>query len=200
MLRTVPSSSSREAILDAAAEAILGGGVRALRVADVARRAGVSTPLLYYHFASRSALVRAALDHSNADAPSTPLLAADNGSSGFDAVTNGLMSELEDSTAVRRNTVIWNEVTALAAFEPELREDVRRVTGVWQRAVAAAIARGVADGSIGPEVDAEVTAGVLTALIDGMSVRWLAGALELGQAREQLALALAALLAPQARG
>jgi AcrR family transcriptional regulator len=194
----VPSSSSREAILDAASEAILSGGVRALRVAEVARRAGVSTPLLYYHFESRSALVRAALDHSNADAPSTALLAADNGSSGFETVRNGLMAELEDSPAVRRNTVIWNEVTALAAFEPDLREDVRRVTGVWQRAVQAAIARGVADGSIGPAVDADAAAGVLTALIDGMSVRWLAGALELGPAREQLALALQALLEPPA--
>lgn len=41
--------SSRQAILDAAAESILAGGVRALRVTDVARRAGVSTALLYYH-------------------------------------------------------------------------------------------------------------------------------------------------------
>jgi hypothetical protein len=75
---------------------------------------------------------------------------------------------------------------------------VRRVTGGWQRAVATAIARGIADGSIGPHVDPDTTAALLTALIDGMSVRWLAGALELGDAREQLAVALRALLGPRA--
>jgi AcrR family transcriptional regulator len=198
MLRTVPSPSSREAILDAASEAILNGGARALRVAEVARRAGVSTPLLYYHFESRAALVRAALDHSAAVAPSAVLLAAGDGDSGLEAVRSGLMADLEDSPEVRRNTVIWNEVTALAAFEPELRDDVRRVTGGWQRAVASAIARGVADGSIAPHVDSDATAAVLTALIDGMSVRWLAGALELDDAREQLALALHALLSARA--
>jgi AcrR family transcriptional regulator len=185
--------TSREAILDAASEAILGGGVRRLRVVDVARRAGVSTALLYYHFDSRAALVRAALDHSNAEAPSAVAFREPGGLSGYEVVRRGLMADLEDSPAVRAHTVIWNEVTALAAFEPEFRDDVRRVTGSWQRAVADAIAAGVADGSVRGHVDPHAAAGVLTALIDGMSVRWLAGALELDVAREQLALAVDAL-------
>lgn len=185
--------TSREAILDAASEAILSGGVRRLRVTDVARRAGVSTALLYYHFDSRAALVRAALDHSNAEAPSAVAFREPGALSGYDVVRRGLMAELEDSPAVRANAVIWNEVTALAAFEPEFRDDVRRVTGGWQRAVADAIAAGIADGSVVERVDAYAAAGVLTALIDGMSVRWLAGALELDAARAQLALALDAL-------
>src|SRR4051794_7432880 len=186
--------SSRDAILDAAGEAILAGGVRSLRVADVARRAGVSTALLYYHFDSRAALVRAALDHSNAEAPSAAAFRDPGALSGHALVRRGLMADLEDSPAVRANAVIWNEVTALAGFEPEFRDDVRRVTGSWQQAVAGAIAAGIADGSVRADVDADAAAGVLTALIDGMSVRWLAGALELETAREQLALTLDALL------
>jgi AcrR family transcriptional regulator len=190
-------AGSRQAILDAASEAILEGGARALRVADVARRAGVSTPLLYYHFKSRAELVRAALDHSNAAAPSTALLEAEGaGGRGFDLVREALMSELEDTPVVRRNTVIWNEVTTLAAFEPELREDVRQVTDEWHHAVAAAIGRAVRDGSVDGSVDPGVAAGVLTAFLDGVSVRWLAGALELEAAREQLDLALRVLLQP----
>jgi AcrR family transcriptional regulator len=186
--------SSREAILDAASEAILGGGVRALRVTDVARRAGVSTALLYYHFEDRAALVRAALDLSNAEAPSASLLHASG--PGYEVVRAALMAELEDSPAVRRNTVIWNEVTALAAFEPELRDDVHDMTGRWQQAVAAAIERGLEDGSVAAGVDPSAAAAVLTALIDGLSVRWLAGALDLPGAREQLLIALDALLRP----
>jgi AcrR family transcriptional regulator len=170
--------------------------VPARRVADVARRAGVSTPLLYYHFKSRAELVRAALDHSNAAAPSTALLDAEGPGRGFDIVREALLAELEDTPVVRRNTVIWNEVTTLAAFEPELREDVRQVTDEWHHAVAAAIERAVRDGSVGPSVDPGVAAGVLTAFLDGVSVRWLAGALELEAAREQLDLTLRVLLQP----
>jgi AcrR family transcriptional regulator len=189
--------SNREAILDAASAAILEGGARSLRVADVARRAGVSTPLLYYHFDSRAALVRAALDHSNAEAASTALLLEGGPGTGYEVVTTALMSELEDTPAVRSNAIIWNEVTTLAAFEPELREDVQQVTRDWQRVVATAIAAGIADGSIGAAVDPEIAAGVLTAFLDGASVRWLAGGLDLATARRQLAQALEALLAPR---
>jgi AcrR family transcriptional regulator len=189
------AADSRLAILDAAAEAILAGGVRNLRVADVARRAGVSTALLYYHFDSRAALVRAALDHSNAEAPSVAVLRSHGGRSGLEVVRAGLLAELEDSPAVRANAVIWSEVTALAAFEPELRDDVRRVTGAWERAVAAAVADGIADGSVAAGVDPDVAAATLTALIDGMSARWLAGALELETARAQLVGAVDAVLA-----
>ena len=189
------AESTREAILDAASQVILDGGARSLRVADVARRAGVSTPLLYYHFTSRASLVRAALDHSAAAAPSTALLDAQG--RGYDVVRAALLADLEDAPAVRRSAVVWNEVTALAAFDPELREDVRRATSAWGDAVATAIARGVRDGSVVPSVDPASAAGALTALIDGVTARWLAGALELADARSQLLLALDAILAPR---
>jgi AcrR family transcriptional regulator len=188
--------TSRDAILDAAGAAILAGGVRSLRVADVARRAGVSTALLYYHFESRAALVRAALDHSNAKSPSAAAFREPGDRPGLEVVRDGLLADLDERPEVRSNAVIWNEVTALAAFEDDLRDDVRRVTGGWQRAVAGAIAAGIADGSVGPAVDAAAAAGVLTSLVDGISVRWLAGVLELGDARHQLGLAVDALLRP----
>jgi AcrR family transcriptional regulator len=190
------AATNRDAILEAASEAILEGGARSLRVADVARRAGVSTPLLYYHFKSRSALVRAALDYSNAEAASTAILLAGGPGTGFEVVRDALMAELEDVPKVRNNAVIWNEVTTLAAFEEELRDDVQQVTGDWQRVVADGISRGIADGSIDSGADPDAVAGILTAYLDGASVRWLAGALDLDTARSQLSLALRSLLAP----
>lgn len=189
-------ASSRAPILDAATAAILRDGVRGLRVEQVARDAGVSTPLLYYHFKDRAGLVRAALDHSNAQAPSTAVLKAAHAATGRARVTEALRAEFDDSPAVRRNTVIWNEVTALAAFDHELRADVVRVTQGWARKVAAAIREGIADGSISGRVDPDLAAHALTSLCDGLSVRWLAGALELSDARRQLQFALDAVLGP----
>ena len=96
----------REAILVAAAQLIARRGVRGLRVEEVATEAGVSPPLLYYHFASRSGLIRAALEHASEHAPSTALRRSPAGKDGFEAVKAALLAELDDDRAVRENAVV----------------------------------------------------------------------------------------------
>lgn len=57
-----PTTDDRKsAILDAAVAVIIEVGYTQMTVADVAARAGVSTALVHYHFASKSALIAAAL-------------------------------------------------------------------------------------------------------------------------------------------
>ena len=75
-------------------------------------------------------------------------------------------------------------------FEPELRDDVRRVTEAWSATVAEAIRRGVDDGSIRSGIDPEQAAEVLITLVDGLCNRWLAGAMERERARELLVATL----------
>ncbi|NUR85316.1 MAG: TetR/AcrR family transcriptional regulator, partial [Nonomuraea sp.] len=55
----MPRPSSRERLLDAAAEVILGDGAEALTLEAVAHRAGVSKGGLFYHFPTKQALVAA---------------------------------------------------------------------------------------------------------------------------------------------
>ncbi|HYH61651.1 MAG TPA: TetR/AcrR family transcriptional regulator [Solirubrobacterales bacterium] len=185
----------RGAILVAAARLIAREGVRGLRVEEVASEAGVSPPLLYYHFASRSGLIKAALEHASEHAPSAALRSAPEGEDGFTAVENALLAELGDDRAVRDNAVVWGEVSASAVFEPALRDDVRRVTEEWSATVASAIRRGMDDGSIGlTEADPEEAAEVLITLVDGLCARWLSGAMERERARELLAAAIARIL------
>lgn len=181
------SRDNRAAILEAAARTIARRGVRGLRVEDVAAEAGVSAPLLYYHFESRSGLVKAALEAASEQAPSTALrdgLPADR--TGFAAVEEALLAELVDDPAIRDNAVVWGEVSASAVFEPELRGDVRRVTETWRAEVAAGITAGIADGSIDPGVEPGEAAELLITLVDGLLARWLAGTIALERARELL--------------
>ena len=181
------SRDNRAAILEAAARTIARRGVRGLRVEDVAAEAGVSAPLLYYHFESRSGLVKAALEAASEQAPSTALrdgLPADR--TGFEAVEEALLAELDDDPTIRDNAVVWGEVSASAVFEPELRGDVRRVTETWRAEVAAGITAGIADGSIDPGVEPGEAAELLITLVDGLLARWLAGTIELDRARELL--------------
>lgn len=189
----------REAILEAAARIISRDGVRGLRVEEVASEAGVSPPLLYYHFASRSGLIRAALEHASEHAPSIALRGSTpEGSDGYQAVLNALLGELDDDRSVRDNAVVWGEVSASAVFEPALRDDVRRVSDEWAGAVAEGIRRGHEDGTIRPSAGAAETAEVLITLVDGLCTRWLAGSIGRDDARDLLERTIAHLLKPGA--
>jgi AcrR family transcriptional regulator len=185
----------REAILVAAARVIARSGVRGLRVEEVASEAGVSPPLLYYHFASRQGLIRAALERASDKAPSAALRAEPGGRTGYEAVEAALLAELDEERTVRDNAIVWGEVSATAVFEPELREDVKRVTDAWSATVADAVRRGMEDGSVRPGVDADRAAEVMITLVDGLCNRWLAGAMERERARELLVATLRETLA-----
>jgi AcrR family transcriptional regulator len=185
----------REAILVAAARVISQRGVRGLRVEEVASEAGVSPPLLYYHFASRQGLIRAALERASDKAPSATLRGSASDGDGYAALEAALLAELDDDRTVRDNAVVWGEVSASAVFEPELRDDVRRVTATWSAIVADAIRRGIEDGSIRPGIDPDQAAEILITLVDGLCNRWLAGAMERKRARELLVAGLRETLA-----
>ena len=190
-----PPRDNREAILIAVASVIARRGIRGLRVEDVAAEAGVSAPLLYYHFGSRSGLVKAALEHASERAPSTALRKPSK-QSGYEAVEAALLAELGDDPDVRANAVVWGEASASAIFEQELRPDVKRVTEAWRANVAEAIGEGVKDGSIRGDVEPEEAAEVLITLVDGLCSRWLGGTMTRDRACDLLRGALTQTLAP----
>ena len=59
MTKTVTVVTTRESLLDAAYDAALAGDWERVRMADVARAAGVSRQTLYYEFGSKDALAEA---------------------------------------------------------------------------------------------------------------------------------------------
>jgi AcrR family transcriptional regulator len=166
----------KQAILDAAIAVIARRGVRGLRVEQVAAEAGVAVSLIYYYFDNRTGLVRATLDHANERAATT----AASGS-----VEALLLAELDDGDHVRDTSVVWGEVLASAVFEPRLRDQLRDASRTWTDLVARAID---AEGSPAAQASAER----LTALVDGLSARWLAGVITRERARELLTGAIAA--------
>jgi AcrR family transcriptional regulator len=164
----------RNLILDAAIGVIARTGVRGLRVEVVAAEAGVAVSLIYYYFGSRKGLVRATLDHANERAAGTAPA----------GVRATLVAELDE--AARETSTVWGEIQASAVFEPELREQVREATDAWVSLVASAIE------AEAPGKDAHAAAERLTALVDGLSSRWLSGALDRERARELLDAAISA--------
>lgn len=163
----------KTAILDAAISTIARRGVRGLRVEEVAREAGVAVSLLYYHFKTRDGLIRAALDHANERAAA---VAPPEAATGYAALERTLLAEFDDEA--RETSIVWGEVLASAVFEPAVRDQLSAAEAGWVALVADRIRSAQADGSARADREPEAVAERLTALVDGLSWRWLAGLYE----------------------
>lgn len=183
----------RERILDATARCIARRGVRALRVHDVAREAGVSPGLLYYHFENRAELLAASLA-SVSERAARYVAPGDTGDAVAD-IRAMLLGELQDRAEVVENSSVWGELRASAIFEDGLREPLAAATRDWDGDLSRAIADAQQAGVIAPEVVATAAASMLTSLVEGLSNRWLSGSSTLDAARELLDAAITRVLA-----
>jgi TetR/AcrR family transcriptional repressor of bet genes len=174
-------------ILTAATTCIARNGVRGMRVNDVAKEAGVSPGLLYYHFTDRAGLLAATLDHINKQVSKDDLPTSPDPQDSDRRIRHLLLDEINDDADVRRSSVAWNELRACSIFEPELAEPLSRTTAEWNREIAHTLI-GASDGVT--EDEAAVTAEILTSLVEGISGRWLSGIITTDHARNLLAKAI----------
>lgn len=181
----------RTALLNAAVEQIAARGTRGLRVEDVAQSAGASTALIYHHFGDRSAFLRAALEHigDRADAYTEP----PDGEARV-MLLGLLTDEIQDNPEVRTNSAAWGELRDTAVFDAELRPTIARLTRRWVDDIAELIRFGHSDGSIDARVDPLSTGIALSALVEGISGRWLTDQMSTAEGRDTLRTGASALL------
>lgn len=173
-------------ILAAAARLIARGGVRGLRVEAVSAEAGVSTALIYYHFKGRAELLRRTLEFINERAVRYTDAALDRSEDPRAQLTGMLLLELQDTSQVRENSAAWNELRATAVFHSDLREQLATSTGEWVDDLARLIGQAQRAGLADPEIEPEAAAERLTALVEGLSGRWLSGTTSLQRTHELL--------------
>ncbi|MFJ7329832.1 TetR/AcrR family transcriptional regulator [Streptomyces cyaneofuscatus] len=193
----------RTAILEAAATVIARRGVRGLRVEELAAEAGVSKALIYYHFEDRTGLLRRTLAFVNNRAERYTAEQAATGRPGAEApagplrrLEQALLLELQDLPHVRENSTAWGELRASAVFDPELRGELALASVIWVREVADQL------GEVrpaAPESALTASAERLTALLEGLSARWLSGILSLTDARTRMREAIGVEVAHLAR-
>ena len=182
----------RERILDVACELISSHGMDDVRVARIARAAGVSTALVHYHFATREALLGEALRHSYERAGrSRTALRATVGTSSGRLLAAMIEHCLPLPGRPEREWVLWVELWLRAARHPGLQDVAHELYARLHKWFAGAIAEGVARGEFRVD-DVDAATDVLLGAIDGIGVRVLAGdpAVPLERARDLL-LALA---------
>ncbi|MFJ1592923.1 TetR/AcrR family transcriptional regulator [Kitasatospora albolonga] len=221
-------SDRRTAILEAATTVIARRGVRGLRVEELAAEAGVSKALIYYHFEDRTGLLRHTLAFVNnraerytAEQPAAEAAAGPEVTAGREAMTDSetaagpgvapgsdaapgplrrleqaLLLELQDLPHVRENSTAWGELRASAVFDPQLRGELALANVIWVREVADLL------GEVrptAPESALTASAERLTALLEGLSARWLSGILPLPDARTRMREAIGVEVAHPAR-
>ncbi|MGR4880870.1 TetR/AcrR family transcriptional regulator [Streptomyces sp. LARHCF249] len=184
-------------ILEAAVRLIARSGVRGLRVEELAAEAGVSTGLIYYHFKDRAGLVQRTLAFISDRATSYTDEALEDAEDARDALLRLLLSELQDIPRVRENSTAWGELRASAIFDTDLRETLAESTRSWSQDTADAVSDAQAAGLADLHVEPLDAAERLTALVEGLSERWLSGSLTLERARELLTGAVDAELGPR---
>ncbi len=184
-------------ILEAAVRVIARSGVRGLRVEELATEAGVSTALIYYHFKDRAGLVQRTLAFISDRATGYTDEALKDTEDARAALLQLLLSELQDIPRVRENSTAWGELRASAIFDADLRDPLAESTRSWSQDTADAISDARAAGLADLRTEPLDAAERLTALVEGLSERWLSGSLTLERARELLTGAVDAELGPR---
>ena len=158
----------RDEILRATCREVIARGFASTRVGDVAAALGVSSGLVFYHFASKENLLGEAFRH-----------AAEEHLDGLAATAAGGGSALERLDRILRlyfpagsseAWVLWIDAWSQALRDPELAKISRQLDLRWKQTMAAVIAEGVATGEFACP-DPEATAWRLTALLDGLGVQ-----------------------------
>ena len=174
MPRASVEEERREQILSAACVVISEIGFKSLRIADVAKRAGMSTGTVHYYFDTKRDLMHAAFEYNfeHSLARRTPILEQ------FPDPRDRLHAFVESYLPKDEVTIgawcVWAELWVEALHDADLQELNERVYGEWRRIVAAIIRDGQ-DAGYFRDGDPVLQANALVAMIDGLALQVLMG-------------------------
>jgi len=190
------SSQRVVTILDATCRVVIREGAHRLRMASVAREAGVSKALVHYYFPTRQDLLRAAFEFSETrweELVATELDALDNGRA---RLTRSLAACIDSTPPHGEYRALWTAMWTGLHGDDELGPVVRSHYRAWIDVLGERIREGQADGSVAEQVDPSGAAFRLAALTDGLDSILYLGLAEPPDTHEALEAAIALELDP----
>jgi AcrR family transcriptional regulator len=156
-------------VLDAATSLIARTGSRSITLAQVGEAAGYSRGIVYHQFGSRERLIEAVLDLAQQlDLPEY----AGNGLEHVVRIVESYVQAVARRTpSTRAFLQLWME--AIAA-DPVVSPLFAQRDEEFRRFLCDAVRRGVADGSVRPDVDPTAAGAVLMALLRGTALQLIA--------------------------
>lgn len=177
----LPSSPGREEnrvrrrllVLEAALAVIAEKGLDDIRMVDIGERAGMSAGHVMYYFPTKAVLLMEALKWSEdrflVDAKQAIEALASAGERLWRLVEMSV-----PSSGIDPAWILWLETWAHAPHDPAVAEFQRGVEGRWLELLAHVVREGQEAGEF-PGIDVGSFVLTLSALIDGLSIRWLGG-------------------------
>jgi AcrR family transcriptional regulator len=156
------------ALLAAAAELVVEGGVRSVTLARVGERAGYSRGIVTHHFGSKQAMLEALARATQAGfVPGLADMAP--GLRRLLRLVDGYVAALDGIELMNRAfLVLWAEATTASELAPILRERDE----AFRADLRADIAAGIAEGTVRPETAPDEVAVVVVGQLRGIALQY----------------------------
>ncbi len=191
------AADARTRILAAAVECIVRDGLAQVRMAAIARTAGVSAGLLHYHFDTKELLFGEVLKYSHgASAELNQRALADAGDGPAKRLSSFLDRCLPSDQQRADEWLLWQELALLCIRDPHLATVGAELYEDLYNTVSDIVRDGVEAGVFATTLEPRMIAETAVALTDGLGARVLAGEPNLGiaEARSTIATAVGVLV------
>lgn len=174
MARPSVEDERREQIMEATRRVMVQRGLSELRVADIAREAGISPGIVHYYFETKEDLIMetfedtfaASIDYRN------EILALDLPAR--EKLMELLHSYVPDDDETIERWHVWMEMWVGALHDEQLRKINDQAYGMWRSMVTEIIREGQTSGAFSP-VNLWVVSNNLVSMVDGLAVQVLLG-------------------------
>jgi AcrR family transcriptional regulator len=166
---TEDGQRSRERVLQAAVELITEAGIDQVRVAEIARRASMSSGQVMYYFTSKEHILLETLawrDHQDIIRTRAGL-----------AKVTGAWRQLErfigfylPAGPADPSWILWMEAWARAPHNRQVSQFLEELLALWRDDLAAIVARGVQEGAFAPPAAIDDFTLRFAALLDGLAI------------------------------
>jgi AcrR family transcriptional regulator len=160
---------SRDRVLKAAVELITEAGIDQVRVAEIARRANMSSGQVMYYFTSKEHILLETLawrDHQDIRRTRAAL-----------AKVTGAWRQLErfidsylPASQADPSWILWIEAWARAPHNQQVSQFLEELLAPWRDDLAAIVARGVQEGAFAPPAAIDDFTLRFAALLDGLAI------------------------------
>lgn len=173
MPRPNVEAERREQILRATCAVVSEVGMHEMRLADVARRAGVSSGIIHYYFESKRAVLAAAFEFNFSQSLARRRVLMQSTREPLTLLARLVESYLPRGEQTLTAWRVWAELWTEAMRDPEFQAVNERLYSEWRQIVVEIITRAQQDGSA-REGDPVELANMLVAMIDGLALQVLA--------------------------
>ena len=160
---------SRDRVLAAAVELITEAGIDRVRVAEIARRASMSSGQVMYYFTSKEHILLETLAWSDRQDLVRTRAALAKETSVWRQLERYIYLYLPTSPS-HPSWILWMEAWARSPHNRLVTQFLEELLAPWRDDLAAIVARGVEEGAFAPPADTDDFTLRFTALLDGLSV------------------------------